>query len=58
MLSNERLLKLYRDMVMIRRFEEVIETYAANGTVPDSYISPLARRPVGRRGGLPEEDRL
>ena len=33
-LSNERLLKLYRDMVMIRRFEEVIETYAANGTVP------------------------
>lgn len=34
MLSNERLLKLYRDMVMIRRFEEVIETYAANGTVP------------------------
>lgn len=33
-LSNERLLKLYRDMVMIRRFEEVIEVYAANGTVP------------------------
>ncbi len=34
MLSKERLLKLYRDMVMIRRFEEVIETYAANGTIP------------------------
>lgn len=34
MLSNERLLKLYRDMVMIRRFEEVIEIYAANGTIP------------------------
>ncbi len=33
-LPKERLLKLYRDMVMIRRFEEVIETYAANGTVP------------------------
>ncbi len=33
-LSKERLLKLYRDMVMIRRFEEIIEIYAANGTVP------------------------
>lgn len=33
-LSNERLLKLYRDMVMIRRFEEVIQEYAANGTIP------------------------
>ena len=33
-LSKERLLKLYRDMFMIRRFEEVIETYAANGTIP------------------------
>ena len=31
-LSKERLLKVYRDMVMIRRFEEVIEEYAANGT--------------------------
>lgn len=33
-LSKERLLKLYRDMYMIRRFEEVIEIYAANGTIP------------------------
>lgn len=33
-LSKERLLKLYRDMVMIRRFDEVIGEYAANGTVP------------------------
>lgn len=33
-LSKERLLKLYKDMFMIRRFEEVIETYAANGTIP------------------------
>lgn len=33
-LPVDRLKKLYRDMVMIRRFEEVIETYAANGTVP------------------------
>lgn len=33
-LSKERLLKLYRDMVMIRRFEEVIEAYAGNGTIP------------------------
>ena len=33
-LPKKRLLKLYRDMVMIRRFEEVIETYAANGTIP------------------------
>lgn len=33
-LGKERLLKLYRDMVMIRRFEEVIQEYAQNGTVP------------------------
>jgi TPP-dependent pyruvate/acetoin dehydrogenase alpha subunit len=33
-LKKERLLKLYRDMFMIRRFEEVIEEYAANGTIP------------------------
>lgn len=33
-LSKERLLKTYRDMVMIRKFEEVIEEYAANGTIP------------------------
>ena len=42
-LSKERLLKVYRDMVMIRRFEEVIEEYAANGTIPGSYICRLAR---------------
>ena len=45
-LSKERLLKVYRDMVMIRRFEEVIEEYAANGRFPDSYICPLARKRV------------
>ena len=33
-LEKERLLKLYRNMVMIRRFEEVIQEYAANGTIP------------------------
>ena len=33
-LKKERLLKLYRDMYMIRRFEEVIEKFAANGTIP------------------------
>lgn len=33
-LDKTRLEKLYRDMVMIRRFEEVIEEYAANGTIP------------------------
>lgn len=33
-LLKKRLLKLYRDMFMIRRFEEVIEVYAANGTIP------------------------
>jgi pyruvate dehydrogenase E1 component alpha subunit len=33
-LKKERLLKLYRDMVMIRKFEEVIQEYAANGTIP------------------------
>ncbi|MEL7608925.1 MAG: thiamine pyrophosphate-dependent dehydrogenase E1 component subunit alpha [Bacillota bacterium] len=33
-LSKERLLKLYRDMFMIRRFEDVIQEYAANGTIP------------------------
>lgn len=33
-LKKERLLKLYRNMVMIRKFEEVIQEYAANGTIP------------------------
>lgn len=33
-LEKERLLKLYRNMVMIRRFEEVVQEYAANGTIP------------------------
>lgn len=33
-LEKERLISLYRDMVMIRRFEEIIEVYAANGTIP------------------------
>ena len=33
-LEKERLLKLYRDMVMIRRFEEVVEIYSINGTIP------------------------
>lgn len=33
-LSKERLLKLYHDMVLIRRFEEQVEIYAKNGTIP------------------------
>lgn len=33
-LSKKRLLKLYRDMQMIRRFEEIIQIYSANGTIP------------------------
>jgi pyruvate dehydrogenase E1 component alpha subunit len=33
-LNGEKLLKLYGDMYMIRRFEEVVEIYAANGTIP------------------------
>lgn len=33
-LDKDRLLKLYRDMHMIRRFEEVIQEYATNGTIP------------------------
>lgn len=33
-MDKKRLLKLYKDMYMIRRFEEVIEEYAANGTIP------------------------
>ncbi|MDR0840297.1 MAG: thiamine pyrophosphate-dependent dehydrogenase E1 component subunit alpha [Christensenellaceae bacterium] len=33
-LAKERLLKVYKDMFMIRRFEEVIQEYAANGTIP------------------------
>jgi pyruvate dehydrogenase E1 component alpha subunit len=33
-LPKKRLLKLYRDMFMIRQFEDVIEQYAANGTIP------------------------
>ncbi len=33
-LDRERLLKFYRDMYMIRIFEDVISEYAANGTIP------------------------
>lgn len=33
-LSKERLLGLYRDMYLIRVFEDVIQEYAANGTIP------------------------
>ena len=33
-LSKERLWKVYRDMVLIRRFEEEVENYAQNGTIP------------------------
>ena len=33
-LSKERLLGLYRDMVLIRKFEDCIKEYAANGTIP------------------------
>ncbi len=33
-LKKSVLKKYYRNMVMIRRFEEIIEIYAANGTIP------------------------
>jgi len=33
-LCKERLLKLYYDMFLIRRFEEEVEKYAKNGTIP------------------------
>lgn len=33
-LSKEHLLKIYEDMVLIRRFEEEVEVYAKNGTIP------------------------
>ena len=33
-LTKEHLLKVYRDMVLIRRFEEVVEKYSKNGTIP------------------------
>ena len=33
-LSKERLLKLYKDMQLIRKFEEVVQVYSANGTIP------------------------
>ena len=33
-LSKERYLKVYRDMVLIRRFEEEVGKYAQNGTIP------------------------
>jgi TPP-dependent pyruvate/acetoin dehydrogenase alpha subunit len=33
-LSKERLLKGYEDMVLIRRFEEEVEKYSKNGTIP------------------------
>lgn len=33
-LTKDRLWKVYRDMVLIRRFEEEVEKYAQNGTIP------------------------
>ena len=33
-LERERLKGLYRDMYLIRIFEDVIKEYAANGTIP------------------------
>lgn len=33
-LSKERLLKVYKEMVLIRRFEEEVGIYAQNGTIP------------------------
>jgi pyruvate dehydrogenase E1 component alpha subunit len=33
-LSKDQLLKLYEDMVLIRRFEEEVEKYSKNGTIP------------------------
>ncbi|MDR1800667.1 MAG: thiamine pyrophosphate-dependent dehydrogenase E1 component subunit alpha [Lachnospiraceae bacterium] len=33
-LNKERLKSLYRDMYLIRNFEELIKEYAANGTIP------------------------
>ncbi len=33
-LSKERLLKVYEDMLLIRRFEEEVEKYSKNGTIP------------------------
>jgi TPP-dependent pyruvate/acetoin dehydrogenase alpha subunit len=33
-LSKDRFLKVYEDMVLIRRFEEEVEKYSKNGTVP------------------------
>lgn len=33
-LKKEHLLKVYEDMVLIRRFEEEVEKYAKNGTIP------------------------
>ena len=33
-LTKERFLKVYKDMVLIRRFEEEVDRYAKNGTIP------------------------
>lgn len=33
-LSKDHMLNIYRDMVLIRRFEEIIEKYSKNGTIP------------------------
>jgi pyruvate dehydrogenase E1 component alpha subunit len=33
-LPKDRLLKVYEDMVLIRRFEEEVEKYSKNGTIP------------------------
>ena len=33
-LSKERQIKVYEDMVLVRRFEEEVEKYSKNGTIP------------------------
>jgi pyruvate dehydrogenase E1 component alpha subunit len=60
MLSKERLLKVYEDMVLIRRFEEDVEKYSKNGTIP-GFIHLGVGQEAAQAGiieALRETDRL
>ena len=58
-LTKERLLTLYEDMVLIRRFEEEVEKYAKNGTIP-GFIHLGVGQEATQAGiiRIPAQDRL
>ena len=50
-LSDERLRELFREMLLIRRFEEKVEERFRAGELPASCTSRSARRRSPRRDG-------